>query len=137
MKLNGPLRVLVCGGRDFGVCPFSKYDDPAAWTKAAKEQSILKSNLDYLLTKSKIEVIIHGGAKGADSLAGVWAKENNIRVEVYKADWERYGKKAGILRNEEMLKLSKPSLVIAFRGGRGTADMKRRSRFAGVPVVEI
>ena len=51
--------------------------------------------------------------------------------------WEKHGKAAGPIRNQFMLEQEKPDLVIAFDGGRGTADMMRRSRRAGVDTIHI
>ena len=64
---------------------------------------------DYNYMKSQlnnynITYIISGGAKGADTLAEKYAKENNIPIEVIKPEWDLYGKKAGMIRNEIMLK---------------------------------
>lgn len=113
-KLN---RILVCGGRDF--------DD--------------FFTLDMVMEAYLEEVphIIHGGAKGADSLAGDWAYMNVLPCTVYPAQWNRHGKAAGPIRNQQMLDEGKPDLVVAFPGGRGTADMIRRARKAGVDVYEI
>ena len=112
------MRVLVCGGRDFyhfGVVNMvlSKYEN--------------EPNL----------VIIQGGAKGADFLAKAWADWRSIPCEEYPADWKQYGKRAGNIRNAQMLNEGKPDLVIAFRGGRGTADMVDKATHAGIKVVEV
>lgn len=82
------------------------------------------------------EVLIHGGATGVDSLAQDWADHHDIPCIVYPADWKRHGKAAGPIRNQVMLDEGKPDLVVAFPGGRGTADMVRRARAAGVTVIE-
>jgi len=67
------------------------------------------------LKSYKITHIISGGAKGTDTLAEVYAKENNIPIEVIKPEWDLYGKKAGMIRNEIMLKkLGKNDLAIFF-----------------------
>lgn len=63
---------------------------------------------DYDYLKRNIEMyniskIISGGAKGADTLAEQYAKENNIPFECYPAEWNKYGKKAGIIRNKIMI----------------------------------
>jgi hypothetical protein len=50
------------------------------------------------------------------------------------ADWNTHGRAAGPIRNQRMLDEVKPELVVAFPGGRGTADMVRRAREAGVNV---
>lgn len=81
-------------------------------------------------------VIIHGCARGADSLVEEVAKELGLQTEHFPADWRKYGRAAGPIRNEQML-LSGADLVIAFPGNRGTADMVRRAKKAGVTVREI
>lgn len=57
-----------------------------------------------ILSKANITHIIHGGAKGVDSLAQKYAEENNIPTTIYPANWKKYSKKAGYIRNEEMAK---------------------------------
>ena len=71
------MKIIVCGGRTF----FDK--------------ELYFHTLDYLNSKRTISIVVHGGAKGADSLAGVWAKQNNLQCIVYEADWDAYGKGAG------------------------------------------
>ncbi len=112
-------RVLVCGGRDYA-------DRDAMW-----------SFLDLGHRAGAIEVLIHGGARGADRLAGEWAKQRGVVVLVYPANWKIYGPSAGPLRNQRMLDLGRPDVVVAFPGGDGTADMVRRAVRAGVRVVEV
>jgi hypothetical protein len=100
-------RILVCGGRDFS------------------DRSLLERILDLSLDKWGADgiVIIHGGARGADTLAGEWAKYHNIECIEEKADWEKYGKRAGPIRNQKMLDEHKPEIVVAFPGGTGTTHM--------------
>ena len=116
-------RILVCGGREF--------DD---WDK------LIKVLYPYLC-EDKDPFWIAGGAKGADFLVRVFLKTqyNDITkyYKEYPADWKKYGYKAGPLRNTQMLVEGKPTLVIAFPGGSGTADMVRQARQAGVEVREI
>ena len=117
------MRVIVCGGRDF--------DDAA----------LLEHTLNRLHSERGIRVIIHGAARGADSLAGAWARtriaSGPIEEIACPANWERDGKAAGPIRNQYMLATHKPDLVVAFSGGRGTADMVRRARAAGIEVIEV
>jgi predicted Rossmann-fold nucleotide-binding protein len=110
--------VLVCGGRE--------YDD--------KER--LYQVLDRIASKVEIEVVVHGAARGADVLAGFWAADRGVEVRIHPADWIRYGKRAGYLRNMEMLE-EHPDLIVAFPGGKGTANMVRLARKAGVPVIDF
>jgi len=58
-------------------------------------------------------------------------------VVPYKADWHLHGKAAGPKRNQRMLDHGRPKRVIAFPGGKGTADMVDRARVAGVDVIEV
>lgn len=113
-------RVLICGGRDFA--------------DAARIWSVLDH---YLAEADDFECLIHGAAPGADTIAGEWATARGVSVQAFPADWTGLGNGAGHIRNAQMLREGKPSLVIAFPGGRGTANMVDRSRRAGVPVLEI
>ena len=70
-------------------------------------------------------------------LAGQWAHERRILVEVYPANWRKLGLAAGAIRNAEMLRLGKPDLVVAFPGHSGTEDMVGKARKAGVPVLLV
>jgi hypothetical protein len=120
------MRVLVCGGRDFG--------DKA---KTA-EWDFVQKTLDVYLDKyGKDLVIINGAAKGADCASSMWALRNVVPFYEYHAEWDKYGKRAGYLRNQQMLDEGKPDLVIAFPGGHGTKMMVDIARKAGVPVEEV
>lgn len=110
------MRVLVCGGRDF-----------LNWR-------LVEYTLDSL---TDVSCIIEGGATGADKYAAHWAGLCGIPVETYRADWNTQGKAAGPIRNKRMLDEGKPDLVVAFPGGRGTANMVAQARKAGVKVVEV
>jgi hypothetical protein len=113
------MRVLVCGGRD--------YHDTQRVYRA----------LDQLHKREPIGVVIEGDAPGPDRIAGYWARKKRIDNLKFPADWETYGKAAGPVRNKKMLDEGKPDLVVAFPGGRGTADMVQRARSAGVEVIEV
>lgn len=113
------MRLLVCGGRTF--------DD--------RERLLTAMNAAVCGRIAEI-VVIHGGARGADSLAGAIAREVGVKVLVFPADWERNGNRAGPIRNQQMLDEGKPDVVLAMPGGAGTADMVRRSKAAGVTVIE-
>ncbi len=113
------MRVLVCGGRDF------------------VDREHLALALNRMHADRRFTVVIHRGARGADSLAGEWAAAHGIDVVVEQARWKEEGRAAGPLRNQRMLELHRPDFVIAFPGGRGTADMKRRASAAGLIVHEL
>lgn len=103
-------RILICGDRN--------YKD---WLKVQ----------DYLNTISRTTIIIHGGARGADSLAGNLATSLNMKVIKFPAEWDKYGKAAGVLRNQQMLDDGHPDLVVYFHkdleNSKGTKDMVTRA----------
>lgn len=110
-------RVLVCGSR--------------SWT----DHRAIGARLAKLADGTRI---LHGGARGVDTLAGQFANALGFPVSVYFADWEMHGKAAGLIRNQKMLDEGRPCLVIAFWDGtsRGTKDMIARAEKAGV-LVEV
>jgi hypothetical protein len=114
-----PERVLVCGGRHYA------------------DQAMLFGVLDMLSEERVINCVIQGGASGADKLARLWAISRNHHIDTFEADWPLHGKAAGPIRNQRMIDEGKPTLVLAFAGGRGTADMVRRARSAGIPIQQF
>ena len=118
------MRVLIYGGRDFTPTP-------EAWRWL--DEVIFGYELaDW--ERDEITVI-SGGARGADSFGEEAAKAWGTQIEVYPADWGTHGKRAGFLRNQQMLD-SGVDVAVQFPGGRGTADMRRRLDKAGVKVYE-
>jgi hypothetical protein len=111
------MKVIVCGGRDYQDlgCAFSR--------------------LDAIHAETPVTLLIQGGAIGADTLAYLWAESRKVECVTVTAEWVKYGPSAGPIRNGRMLEY-KPDLVIAFPGGRGTANMVKQARKAGIAVVE-
>lgn len=70
---------------------------------------------------------------GADSLAGQWARERGVQEVACPANWDKYGRRAGALRNRAMADLG-PDKVIAFPGGIGTNMMVEMAEEYGIPV---
>jgi hypothetical protein len=112
------MRVLITGGRDFS------------------DRELLFEALDRLHAAHSFTVLIHGDANGVDRLAGEWGTARGIAVEAHPADWKKHGRAAGPIRNQKMLE-EKPELVVALPGGRGTADMVRKAKQAGLEVVMV
>ena len=84
-------------------------------SRTFNDYDLLKSKLDAIHNRKPITVIVSGGAKGADSLAERWARENRIELLIFTPDWDKYGKRAGFIRNEDIIKNS--DAVIAFWDG--------------------
>lgn len=127
------LRVIVCGGRD--------YQDHAHVNRV----------LDELSRRCGSITVIEGGATGADALARHWAKDRpNVQHVAVPAHWDdishphalirvrrdgkRYDTRAGFRRNQQMIDLHAPDLILAFPGGSGTIDMIKRGKKAGLHV---
>lgn len=100
------MKVAVIGGRDFS------------------NKELLYKTLNNL--RIKPELIISGGALGADTLAEAWAKDNNIPTQIFYPDWNKHGKAAGPIRNK--LIVESCDVCIAFwdgksRGTKSSIDM--------------
>lgn len=110
------MKVLVCGDR--------------RWNHAGKI-------LDRLGKLPLDTIILEGGASGADTLARHAAERLGLKVVEFPAEWGKYGKSAGPLRNRQMLD-ENPVLVIAFHSNlavsRGTKDTVNEARRRGIPV---
>jgi hypothetical protein len=114
-------------------------------------------SIGYLLTHMDHFTVIEGGAQGADALAEEWVRAVgphpgdqrgvnddicSVLHEQYPADWDKHGKAAGPIRNQQMLDEGHPEIVIAFvdkplTSSRGTFDMVTRARDAGLPVYVV
>jgi hypothetical protein len=133
------MKLLVCGGRDYGFRPKGCPTDSARAydARAARERFILNETLDdFHKTRGPFTMLINGATPGADALAVSWALANRLIINSYMPDWKKLGKAAGPIRNQLMME-ARPDLVIAFPGGRGTADMVLRAKAAGVEIYEV
>ena len=114
------MKVLICGSRNFS------------------DKQLIRS---VIMQLPKDTVIIQGGARGADHMAKLYALERGMIVEEYLPNWDELGKKAGPLRNQEMIDKGHPDKVIAFfydmENSKGTWDMIRRSEKANIPIDTI
>ena len=113
------MRLLVCGSR--------------TWT----DEDTLYQMLDGIHESRTVTLLIHGGARGADKMAGEWAATRGIPVRVYHARWDVDGRAAGPMRNQRMLVEGQPEEAAAFAvdlsNSKGTKDMVRRLGSANVP----
>ena len=110
------MKVIVAGGRDF----FPEF----------KHSQWLTEQLHEL----KATHIISGKARGADSFGEEIGRLLRLDIIEYPANWDRYGKKAGPLRNEEMAKVA--DACILFPGGQGTKNMRDLAEAYDVPIIE-
>jgi basic membrane lipoprotein Med (substrate-binding protein (PBP1-ABC) superfamily) len=112
------MKVIIAGGRTF-----NNYE-------------LLKNVCNQIIKKDW--TIISGCASGADTLAIDYAKEFNINYEEYPADWNLYGKSAGLIRNQQMLNTNATHLI-AFWDGKspGTKNMINISKLKNIEIIVI
>ena len=110
------MKVIIAGGREF-----NNYD------------LLCESCNKELATFESIE-IVSGGAKGADKLGEQYANENGYDIKKFLPEWAKYGKGAGVKRNEEMAKYAE--VLIAFWDGKskGTKSMIDLAKRYGLKV---
>lgn len=112
------MRVLVCGGRHY------------------RDEAFVWNYLDEF-GPPEISEVISGMARGVDMMAAKWARQAGLELHEFPADWGRYGKSGGPIRNRQMILEGKPDAVIAFLGGAGTANMVSQAERAGIPVHKV
>ena len=110
-----PYRVIVGGGRHYA------------------DQRVVDATLDHVHARSRIDVVVHGDAPGADALAKAWAVSRGITQEPYAARWDQEGRAAGPIRNARMIAAG-ADLCVAFPGGAGTADLVAKATKSGIAV---
>jgi hypothetical protein len=146
------MKILVCGGRSYGhvvrTAALIEHEPPETQQRI-KEHQFIQDTLNRIVNKvSAMNIpgdnwlptditIIHGCATGADSAASDFASTNFCLELGFPADWAKYGKKAGYIRNKQMLDEGQPDLVVAFEGGKGTTMMIDLARKAGVKVIDM
>lgn len=98
------MRIIIAGGRDFN------------------NYKVL-DRIATAIIDPKEDEIVSGGARGADTLGATWAAEHNVPVKTFPANWNRYGKSAGYIRNDEMGEYG--DVLIAFwdKKSKGTLNM--------------
>jgi len=84
-----------------------------------------------------IELLMQGGALGADALAKEWAEANGVPVVTYHANWVVGRKGAGHSRNAVMLKYGQPDWLLAFPGGPGTANCVAEAERLEISVISV
>lgn len=111
------IRVLICGDRN--------------WSHLLDIENFIKS-------LPSDTVIIEGECRGADLMAKSFALKYHLQVEKFPANWKKYGKGAGIIRNKEMLDKGNPDFVVAFHNNlaesKGTRNMVKQAKDKGIPV---
>ena len=119
------IRIIIAGSR--------KFNDYSKMLNKLDELGI-----HLLATMDDIE-IVSGHAPGADTLGEKFAKANNYPLKIFSAEWDKYGKAAGPIRNEQMAKYAAEAdrgMLIAFPIGEsmGTRNMIKLAKQYGLEV---
>ena len=106
------MKLAIVGGRDY-----------------ADYENFKKIITDYCIELGQQPTyIISGGAKGVDTMAETYAKENNIPTIIFKPDWNKHGKKAGILRNTDIIEAATHVLALPTSKSIGTYDSIKKAQ---------
>jgi len=113
------MKVIIAGSRDFN------------------DYNLLKTSCDNLLTQFTNIEIVSGTARGADKLGERYARERGYDIKQFPANWDKFGKSAGYIRNDEMAQYA--DMLIAFWDGtsKGTKHMIDLANKRGIKVVVI
>ena len=79
--------------------------------------------------------IVSGGARGVDTLGEKYAKQNNIKLTIFKPNWDKYGIKGGVIRNTQMSRYADCAIVVHC-GSKGSIDMINKMKKLNKPVFE-
>ena len=105
------MKLAIVGGRDY-----KDYD---------KFKRVVDNFIEEYGTPSEI---VSGGASGVDTMAVLYARENGIILTEFKPDWTKYGKKAGILRNTDIVEGSTHVLALPTEKSVGTYDSINKAK---------
>lgn len=104
-------------------------------SRSFRDYTDLEKTLSFIHKKVPITRIISGGAKGADSLAEQWARENSVDTQVFIPDWETYGKRAGFLRNKQIVDYSEAVVVFWDGKSKGSQHSMKLAKEQGKSVL--
>lgn len=140
-------RLLITGARIWGASPigfetFTPDVQAAIVERVTRERAVIETAVrDCVLAtagQGRSVQLAHGAAAGADAYADTIARRLRVEVLPFRAEWDRYGRAAGMKRNVRMLDEFRPHVVFAFSAdlatSRGTAGCVREALKRGIPV---
>lgn len=94
-----------------------------AGSRTFDDYQLLENEIDKFVGDQTIDCIVSGCARGADRLGEDYAKFNQIKIAYFPANWDKYGRAAGCIRNEEMAKFGTHCIVFVVNDSRGSTNM--------------
>lgn len=115
------MEVVIAGGRDNHI---------------SSEGQVALNKIRQTL---KIKTVITGGARGIDTDGALWADNNQLNKIIDQAEWDKYGKRAGYLRNLQMANrlVKSGGVLIVFKGGKGTHMMISIAKEKLIPIIDL
>jgi hypothetical protein len=105
-------------------------------SRTITDYAAVKSVLDS--HRHRIHTVFVGDARGVDALAVRWCKENGITYQIFRAEWNLYGRGAGPERNKDMILAGGEALIAIYEGeSKGTKNMMAQAERAGIPVYPV
>lgn len=114
------MKLIIAGSRNFGI-----------------GIATLEDILYHFEIEGEIEEVVSGRARGIDSLGEHYADCHNLDCIMYPADWDKYGKSAGPMRNKEMAEYADALLLIWDGESRGSKNMKSQMEKLNKPIYEM
>ncbi len=105
------MTLAIIGGRDYNDYPRLQQVIETYFTKETNG-----------FKQFTFDTIVSGAASGADRLGATFAKEHNIKLIEYPADWQRWGRSAGFIRNEDIIKAADCVLCMWDGQSKGSAN---------------
>jgi len=109
-------------------------------TDKAKINAMIFRGVNKLVPFDKINevIIISGGARGVDTEGENWAKSFGFPIERYLAQWDKFGKRAGFIRNKQMIDNADALIAIWDGKSKGTEHTINLAKQRGIPIyVEV
>lgn len=122
-----PIRLLIFGGRNLDLYRATTWLIDHA-------HDALRRELDQ---DFNIDLVIEGGATGADRAGREFAKHFGLPLQTFPAAWKTHGNAAGPIRNKQMIDEGKPSIAIGLPGNRGTRNMAKQCVARGVRLIKL
>lgn len=124
------MRLIIAGSRKLSASPSEISQYINTFLYEVKKESMFEKDIS-------ITEVISGTASGIDTDGERWARVNNIPVSRFPADWNKYGKQAGYLRNVQMAEHADALLAIWDGKSKGTSHMIKIAKKKGLKIVYI
>lgn len=130
------MKCIIAGSRDLGGLPNDQDDH----TIAVRKQNIRESIMRYLTLRHQrisFSEVVSGTAYGIDRLGEDWANSQGIEIKPFPADWKRYGRAAGPVRNREMARYADAAIVFIKDNSSGSLNMVQNMLELRKPVLVL